>query len=288
MAPAVYRARRRDARRARAAPGEQSSSLGELAGLARPRLRGSGVEEFYAALPDDVVCSASVVGAARLRRARRPESALRPVEQLEAALDKRPCAKDKPIWITETGVGGRDAAASADRRPRDAARDCRALDAALRRWDVDPRVDAAFQYTFREDPAFPVGLADAGLTPYLAGLRRVARVGGDRAPGAPAPTSRRLRGRRRLGRLSRRYTGAAPGRCTGVLSSECQRIRQACVRYGRHGSASAVSSAGVGQRVEAVGALDRAPDPEVADGEHVGPVELEHQEHVRASTRRCP
>ena len=41
---------------------------------------------------------------------------------------------------------------------------CRAQDAALRRWADDPRVDAAFQYTFREDTAYPVGLADAGLT----------------------------------------------------------------------------------------------------------------------------
>ena len=28
----------------------------------------------------------------------------------------------------------------------------------------DPRVQAAFQYTFRDDPAFPVGLADPHLT----------------------------------------------------------------------------------------------------------------------------
>ena len=41
---------------------------------------------------------------------------------------------------------------------------CRAQDAALRRWADDPRVDAAFQYTFREDTAYPVGLADAALT----------------------------------------------------------------------------------------------------------------------------
>ena len=41
---------------------------------------------------------------------------------------------------------------------------CRALDAALRAWAADPRVDAAFQYTFREDDAFQVGLADAELT----------------------------------------------------------------------------------------------------------------------------
>src|SRR6516164_3924213 len=39
---------------------------------------------------------------------------------------------------------------------------------------------------------------------------------------------------------------------------------------------------GVGQRVELVGALDRPADAEVADGEHVGALQVEHQEHVRA------
>ena len=37
------------------------------------------------------------------------------------------------------------------------------MDGALRFWAKDPRVDAAFQYTFREDTSFPVGLADASL-----------------------------------------------------------------------------------------------------------------------------
>ena len=57
------------------------------------------------------------------------------------------------MWVTETGVAagsGRDG--------------CRALARALQAWAGDPRVDAAFQYTFREDDAFQVGLADAELT----------------------------------------------------------------------------------------------------------------------------
>ena len=36
--------------------------------------------------------------------------------------------------------------------------------AQLRAWRRDPQIRAAFQYTLREDPLFPVGLADAGLT----------------------------------------------------------------------------------------------------------------------------
>jgi hypothetical protein len=66
-------------------------------------------------------------------------------------------------------------------------RDCRALDAALRRWDVDPRVEAAFQYTFRDDPSFPVGLADVGLTRAWPAYDEWLAWGGDRPPGGPAP-----------------------------------------------------------------------------------------------------
>ena len=35
--------------------------------------------------------------------------------------------------------------------------------AALAAWADDPRVDAAFQYTFRESAAFPVGLVSSSL-----------------------------------------------------------------------------------------------------------------------------
>jgi hypothetical protein len=56
-----------------------------------------------------------------------------------------------PLWITETGAGDRPGA-------------CEAMAAQLRAWRADPRIEAAFQYTLRDDPIFPVGLADAGLT----------------------------------------------------------------------------------------------------------------------------
>ena len=79
------------------------------------------------------------------------------------ALDAKGCEHRHRIWITETGVGG---PRTGEDRPSDDATDrrsCEAMDGALRSWAKDPRVDAAFQYTFREDTAFPVGLADAGL-----------------------------------------------------------------------------------------------------------------------------
>jgi hypothetical protein len=188
VSPATYTRLARTMREElQALPGAQHLVVAELAGLPGPRLRGAGVEEFYAALPDDVVCSASVYAQHAYAERGRPESARRPVDQLEAALDRRPCARDKPIWVTETGVGGPEVGGERTGGLASLRRDCRALDAALRRWDVDPRVQAAFQYTFRDDPAFPVGLADAGLTRAWPAYDEWLAWGGDRPAGGPAP-----------------------------------------------------------------------------------------------------
>jgi hypothetical protein len=86
------------------------------------------------------------------------------VGQLERALDARPCTKGKPIWVTETGVGAAHAGRTRSSDPAQLVEDCRAQAAALRRWSRDPRVQAVFQYEFRDAPDFPVGLADPGLT----------------------------------------------------------------------------------------------------------------------------
>jgi hypothetical protein len=188
VSPLVYTRLARAMRAALARlPGPQHLVIAELAGLPGPRLRGAGVEEFYAALPDDVVCSADVYAQHAYAERDRPESAQRPVDQLEAALDKRPCTAGKPIWVTETGVGGPDVGGPRRGGLASLRRDCRALDAALRRWDLDPRVQAAFQYTFRDDPAFPVGLADARLTHTWPAYDEWLAWGGDRPPGGPPP-----------------------------------------------------------------------------------------------------
>ncbi|MDQ3849392.1 MAG: hypothetical protein M3296_02080, partial [Actinomycetota bacterium] len=68
------------------------------------------------------------------------------VHAVDHALRARGCPKR--IWITETGTF--------DHR-------CAGMAAALGGWAHDPRVDAAFQYTFREDSSYPVGLADPAL-----------------------------------------------------------------------------------------------------------------------------
>ncbi len=145
-----------------AAPGEQRLVLGETAGFDAPRVNAAGAAEFAAALPDDLVCRAAAWGqhayvkvddalaADAARQAAGSPALLRGVEQ---ALDGHGCPGALPVWITETGTTQDTGAAG-----------CRAMGDALGAWAADPRVQLAVQYTFREDTAFPVGLADAGLT----------------------------------------------------------------------------------------------------------------------------
>jgi hypothetical protein len=147
-----------------AVPGDQQLVLGEMAGTTVASPRRSTVQEMVAALPDAVACASRTWAQHDYAQVTPDPAKPDPVVALEQALDARPCTKGAHIWVTETGVGGDDPGAQ---RPSDDASlraQCRAQDTALRRWAVDPRVDAAFQYTFREDTAYPVGLTDAGLT----------------------------------------------------------------------------------------------------------------------------
>ena len=138
--------------------------LGELAGVNHPSPLVTGVKEFVEQLPRDVACAADVW--AQHMYAERGEAAALEgsVGQLRRTLAVRPCTRDDPIWVTETGVGGTRVGAPRAYSPEELYRDCRAMATALRRWARDPKVEAAFQYTFREDTAFPVGLADPGLS----------------------------------------------------------------------------------------------------------------------------
>jgi len=187
LAPAVYARLVRAARRElRALGGERRLVLGELAGFDGPRPFGAGIREFVAALPDDVACAGDV-WSQHAYAERGAADRAGPVGQLERALARRACTRGKPIWVTETGVGGARTGQDRDTRSRALRRGCRYLDALLRRWHRDPRVDAAFQYTYREDTAFPVGLADAALTRTYPTYELWRAWGGARHPADPAP-----------------------------------------------------------------------------------------------------
>ena len=191
MAPETY------ARLARAmdaeldeAPGTQELVLGDFAGFAHGSDKSESISEFVAALPDDVACSARAWATHAYADPERPGGRPKadPVGELERALHRRACTRDNEIQVTETGAGG---AHAGDDRPTSPAalRDaCRAIALQLASWKRNPRVAAAYQYTFRDDPAFPVGLADAGLTrPWPAYGVWKAWGGGQRKPGDPAP-----------------------------------------------------------------------------------------------------
>jgi hypothetical protein len=152
--------------------------LGDLAGFVAPSPVVASVGEFVGDLPHDLVCGAGAwaVHYGLAGRARRAEAT---VAALERALAASACAGGAPpVWITEAGApnaGGRAA--------------CRQLAVALAHWNADPRVDAVFQYTFRQDPLFAIGLADTPLT-RLEPAYGVWRAWGQRAPAAPAPDVR--------------------------------------------------------------------------------------------------
>ncbi|MEA2265432.1 MAG: hypothetical protein QOE27_1015 [Solirubrobacteraceae bacterium] len=158
--------------------------LGDLAGFTNPSPIAVGVGEFVAGLPDDVACASPVwavhYGLARL--ARRAEAT---VDQLERALARRGCPARARIWVTEAG-------APTPRAPVAGAGDpvasCRELAAVLAHWNADPRVEAVFQYTFREDPLFPIGLADTRLT-RLYPAYGVWRAWGARSAADPVPAA---------------------------------------------------------------------------------------------------
>jgi hypothetical protein len=186
LAPAVY-AKLARAMRKELAPGQQMV-VGELAGLEDARKYGTSISEFFDGLPDDVVCNAGVY--AQHAYSKRGDAVDDPgaVGALERVLDRRACTRGKPIWVTESGVGGPHV--GDERSPKDESirADCQALNVSLRRWNDDPRVEAVFQYSFRDDPVFPVGLVDAKLTKAWPAYDLFRAWGGERKPDGPAPT----------------------------------------------------------------------------------------------------
>jgi hypothetical protein len=182
VSPAAY------ARLVRAAQAElragQTLVLGSLAGLHQPRIYGAGAAEFIRGLPRAVACvdgpfaQHAYVGE-RGRRGREPRrvnpaSAARSglLDDVLAALDAKGCPQIKQLWIAETGTF--------DHR-------CEAMSAALRAWARDDRIDAAFQYTFREAHAFPVGLVSPSLMTTYGSYRAWLAFAGGPARVPPNP-----------------------------------------------------------------------------------------------------
>jgi hypothetical protein len=140
-----------------AAPGDQRLVLGDLSAAADPRPLLTAAGEWAAALPRDVACASDVWALHRYVGDRDV------LGDLLTAVDARGCPRRARVWITETGVGG-----PRPGQPRAGGQaalkaGCRAMDALLRDFRSDPRVDVAIQYSAREDSAFPVGLLDPEL-----------------------------------------------------------------------------------------------------------------------------
>ena len=153
------------------APGTQRV-MGELAAISSSDGEGTDVASFIAALPSDVVCGSPVFTQHAYAGGRDP------VATVADALAAHRCPETPRIWITETGAGLPSVSLSAGARSTSRPRACRELDARLREWWEDPRVDVAIQYTLREDDRFRVGLVRTDLSagwPTLAAWRAWSR-----------------------------------------------------------------------------------------------------------------
>ncbi|MHB8531572.1 MAG: hypothetical protein ACYDC2_02515 [Solirubrobacteraceae bacterium] len=171
--------------------------LGELGGYATGSADRLSVGEFLAALPSSLLCSAAAWSvhayAARPPRPVPPD----PVALLEAALGARGgCAASAPILVTETGAGAPEPGRPVRGAPGEEHAACLALAQLVLGWYGRPRVQAVFQYSFRDDPAFPVGLLSADLGRAHATYRMWLSLERARAKGMPPPAPARLCGGR--------------------------------------------------------------------------------------------
>jgi hypothetical protein len=132
--------------------------LGELAGFTQPSAYATTAAQFVASLPSDVACSGAVWSVHQYARPS-PPGGEDPVAALERALDARACTRGKHVWVDEAGAGNLPGDTDPSRT-----QSCAVLAADAAIWAADPRIDVAMQYTARDDPFFPVGLADARLT----------------------------------------------------------------------------------------------------------------------------
>lgn len=159
VSPAVYTRMFRAAKKELdSLGGDQKLVLGELAGSPEKGDRAGTPTEFLDGLPKDVICDSDVI--AQHEYAGSENDA---IAEATAAVDKRGCGKQLPVWITETGVGNKRAGKERDRSTAALKEQCVRYDRALRAWSKDPRIKVAVQYTVREDPEYRVGLVSSAL-----------------------------------------------------------------------------------------------------------------------------
>jgi hypothetical protein len=176
-----------------AAGGVHHLLLGELAAYGSDSVHRTSVASFVAALPESIVCLSStwsVHAYATPRGQHKAEAELEPATSaLERALDARgECGRRASIWVSEAGAGARRPGRARTGQARDEREGCSALAEQLQRWVADPRVAAILQYSFREDPAFPVGLVSADLSHVYPAYALWLRYTRASARGAPLPS----------------------------------------------------------------------------------------------------
>jgi hypothetical protein len=163
--------------------------LGELNGFESGSPHRTSVSEFVAALPWDVVCS-SDVWSIHAYASQGSLAHADPVASLEEALNARGgCARGARIWVTETGAGAFHLGSPRTALAADDQDGCRAMAAQLIHWSRDARVGAVFQYTFREDPVYRVGLVSSELDRRYPTYRLWREWSRLRSAGRPPPTA---------------------------------------------------------------------------------------------------
>lgn len=189
LSPALYaQLARAMAAELKADGGEHHLLVGELNAYQSDAPDRTSIAQFVAALPADLMCLSDTWSIHAYAAYGPAAPALDPVRVLEQALDARgACGRRVRIWVTEAGAG-----APHPGRPRPSGVDgemagCMALASQLRAWDADRRVGAVFQYTFREDPIFPVGLLSADLAHVYPAYRLWLAWSRLRAAGQPPP-----------------------------------------------------------------------------------------------------
>jgi hypothetical protein len=158
------------------APGDQQYVLGELAGLDTSKSRSTSIQEFLRELPKPIVCGSTVISQHGY------VSGINPAALDIKGANAHHCKRKHVVWMTETGAGAPHSGQSKATSTAAELRSCRQLHKRLEQWYDDPRVTAAFQYTFREDDTFRTGLVTTALDRAFPVLGEWEAWGGEKRP----------------------------------------------------------------------------------------------------------